>query len=118
MDNLRSGVEGESKEVRALKRTIRILLVIILILIGLSLTLGYCSYNCINDTDCTMGTPTETSLPDFTLPPELTKMPTETMEATSTSTPTETKLPTPDFGATATQACSDFMDEFPGTPCP
>jgi hypothetical protein len=35
-------------------------------------------------------------------------------------TAAETPLPsaTPDLAATATSACADFEDQFPGTPCP
>lgn len=38
----------------------------------------------------------------------------------STPTAAETPLPssTPDLAATATSACVDFEEQFPGTPCP
>jgi len=104
MDELRSRSESSPDEIRSLQRTVRILLVIILILVALSLTLGYCSYSCINEPKCPVETPTETSLPVITLPPQQTHTP--------------TKTPTPDLNATATAACSQFMDQFPGTPCP
>ena len=31
---------------------------------------------------------------------------------------TPTLSPTPDYGATATEACGSFNEQFPGTPCP
>jgi hypothetical protein len=122
MDDLRTKGESQDDETRSLKRTIRILIVIILILIVLSLSLGYCSYSCLKEPKCPVETPTETSRPVVTLPPQLTKTPTGTGEITSTVTPTDTSTltptPSPDLDATATAACEDFMREFPGTPCP
>ena len=110
MAELRSNVEGPNAEIRSLKRRIRILLVIIVILILLSLTLGYCSYSCNQEPKCPVEKPTETARPIITLPPEDSETP--------PIPPTTTQSPTPDLDATATAACSDFMDEFPGTPCP
>jgi len=42
------------------------------------------------------------------------------LPSTETQTPTETATATstPDFAATATSACGDFLEQFPGTPCP
>lgn len=42
------------------------------------------------------------------------------LPVTATPTPTETATATitPDFAATATSACGDFLEQFPGTPCP
>jgi hypothetical protein len=118
MNDLRSISDGQKNEISSLKRTIRILIVVILILIALSLTLGYCSYSCINEPACPLGTPTGTPLPMMTLPPQNTITPTITSEGTLTVTPTITHTPTPNLNATATAACSKFMDQFPGTPCP
>lgn len=44
-----------------------------------------------------------------------------TATASATPTPEATLAPvaaTPDFGATATQACSNWLSRFPATPCP
>jgi hypothetical protein len=128
MDDLRSKNEGSVDEVQTLKRKIRILLIIILVLLALLMILGYFLIDCMSEcgylipitgpsiTETTA--PSETAVGIQTLPPQVTKTPTKTPTITPTMTPTKTFTPTPDLNATATAACSDFMEQFPGTPCP
>jgi hypothetical protein len=56
------------------------------------------------------------NLPECVINPQA--RPTSTVTATTTPTPTRTLTPTLDLAATATEACLQFQEEFPATPCP